>query len=51
MSYKSKGSIIIVLALLFFFSKQEYAWIISSISIGIGSGIFFWKDKKNDIDR
>ena len=43
MSYKSKGSIIIVLALLFFFSKQEYAWIISALLLGLGSGIFFWK--------
>tara|TARA_B110000438_G_C15425829_1_gene483991 strand:+ start:81 stop:215 length:135 start_codon:yes stop_codon:yes gene_type:complete len=43
MNYKTKGSIIIVLALLVFFSKQDYAWIMSAILLGIGSGIFFWK--------
>jgi hypothetical protein len=43
MDNKTKGSIIIVLALLVFFSKQEYAWVTSAILLGVGSGIFFWK--------
>ena len=44
MNNKTKGSIIIVLALLIFFSKHEYAWIISAVLLGLGSGIFFWKE-------
>jgi|TARA_B100000780_G_C20721810_1_gene286905 hypothetical protein len=44
MGNKIKGSIVIVLALLFFFSTHEYAWIISSIFLGVGSGIFLWKE-------
>jgi len=43
MNYKTKGSIIIVLALLIFFSKQDYAWLMSAVLLGVGSGIFFWK--------
>ena len=43
MDNKTKGSIIIVLALLTFFSGHEYAWIISAILLGLGSGIFFWR--------
>ena len=43
MNNKTKGSIIIVLALLIFFSKNEYSWIFSAILLGLGSGIFFWK--------
>jgi hypothetical protein len=50
MNNKTLGIIIIVFGGLVLYSEQELAWIISSISIGIGSGIFFWKDKKNDID-
>ena len=43
MNNKTKGSIIIVLGLLIFFSKHEYSWIMSAVLLGIGSGIFFWK--------
>ncbi len=43
MSNKTKGSIIIILALLIFFSKHEYAWILSALLLGVGSGIFLWK--------
>jgi hypothetical protein len=43
MDNKTKGSIIIVLALLVFFSKHEHAWIMSAVLLGLGSGIFFWK--------
>jgi hypothetical protein len=43
MNNKIKGSIIIVLALLIFFSKHEYAWIMSASLLGLGSGIFLWK--------
>ena len=50
MNNKTLGVIIIVFGGLVLYSEQEYAWIISAISIGIGSGIFFWKDKKNNVD-
>lgn len=50
MNNKTLGIIIIVFGGLVLYSEQEYAWIVSAISIGIGSGIFFWKDKKNNID-
>ncbi len=46
MNNKTLGIIIIVLGGLVLYSDQEVAWIVSSISIGIGSGIFFWKEKK-----
>ena len=46
MNNKTLGIIIIVFGGLVLYSKQEYAWIVSAISIGIGSGIFFWKDKE-----
>lgn len=50
MNNKTLGIVIIVFGGLVLYSEQEYAWIVSAISIGIGSGIFFWKDKKNNID-
>lgn len=50
MNNKTLGVIIIVLGGLVLYSEAEAAWIVSSISIGIGSGIFFWKDNKNDVD-
>jgi hypothetical protein len=43
MSNKTKGSTIIILALLVFFSNHEYAWIMSAAFLGLGSGIFLWK--------
>ena len=50
MNNKTLGIIIIVFGGLVLYSEQEYSWIVSAVAIGIGSGIFFWKDKKNDID-
>ncbi len=50
MNNKTLGIIIIVFGGLALYSEQEYSWVISAVAIGIGSGIFFWKDKKNDID-
>ena len=43
MNNKTKGLILIFLALLVFFSKHEHSWIISAALLGIGSGIFLWK--------
>ena len=50
MNNKTLGIIIIVFGGLVLYSEQEYSWVVSAVSIGIGSGVFFWKDKKNDID-
>ena len=50
MNNKTLGIIIIVFGGLVLYSDQEYSMLVSAIAIGIGSGIFFWKDKKNDID-
>ena len=33
------------------YSQEEYAWIVSAISIGIGTGIFFWKEKESDVEK
>ena len=51
MNNKTLGIIIIVVGGLVLYSTQEYAWIISALSIGIGSGIFLWKDKESDIKK
>ena len=51
MNNKTLGIIIIVFGGLVLYSKQEYAWIVSAISIGIGSGLFFSKDKGSDIEK
>jgi hypothetical protein len=50
MNNKTLGIVIIVFGGLVLYSEQGVAWIISAILIGIGSGIFFWKDNKNDVD-
>ena len=50
MNNKTLGIIIIVFGGLVLYSEQEYSWIVSAVAIGIGIGIFFWKDKKNDVD-
>ena len=51
MNNRILGIIIVVFGSLVLFSKQEYAWIISAISIGIGTGIFFRKGEKGDIEN
>ena len=51
MNNKTLGVVIVVLGGLVLYSKQEYAWILSALAIGIGSGIFFWKDKEDDINK
>jgi hypothetical protein len=50
MNNKTLGIIIIVFGGLVLYSEQQYAWVVSAISIGIGTGIFLWKEKKNNID-
>ena len=46
MNNKTLGIIIIVFGGLVLYSQQEYAWIVSAVSIGVGTGIFFGKKKK-----
>ena len=51
MHNKTIGVAVIIFGGLVLYSSQEYAWIVSAISIGIGTGIFLWKDKENDVDK
>ena len=50
MNNKTLGIILIIFGGLVLYSEQEYAWVVSVIAIGIGSGVFFWKEKEKDID-
>ena len=50
MNNKTLGIVLIVFGGLVLYSEQEYAWVVSAIAIGIGSGIFFWKEIEKDID-
>ncbi len=52
MNNKLLGIIIVVFGGLVLYSQQqEYAWIISAVSIGVGTGIFFWKEKESDVEK
>ena len=51
MNNKTLGIIIIVFGGLVLYSEQEYSWVVSAVSLGIGSGVFFWKNKKNNIEN
>jgi hypothetical protein len=44
MSKKIIGISIAVFGVLVLFSSEENAWVISATLLGVGSGIFFWKD-------
>ena len=50
MNNKTLGIIAIVFGGLVLYSEQEYAWIISAIFIGLGGGMWFWKDKDKESD-
>ena len=50
MNNKTLGIAVVVFGGLVLFSSPEYAWIISAIAVGIGSGIFLRPDNKNDVD-
>ena len=45
MSNKTLGIIIVICGGVLLYSEQEYAWVVSAIAIGIGTGILFWKEK------
>ena len=52
MNNKTIGIITIVFGSLVLYSEHsEYSWIISAIFIGVGTGIWFWKDKKSDTEK
>ncbi len=51
MDNKTLGIIIVIVGGLILYSEQEGSWIVSAIVIGIGGGIFFWKENKNNIDK
>ena len=51
MDNKLLGIIIIGFGILLLFSDQEYSWIISAISLGIGSGFIIRKPEKNDVEK
>jgi multisubunit Na+/H+ antiporter MnhG subunit len=44
MNKKTTGILIAVLGAIILFSSEENAWIVSAILLGVGSGIFFWKE-------
>ena len=44
MSKKTIGILIAIFGALIFFSNAENAWIVSATLLGIGSGVFFWKE-------
>ena len=48
MTNKTLGIIIIVFGIIALFSEQEFSWVVSAISLGVGAGIFFWKDTDNE---
>ena len=50
MNNKNKGIILVLIGVLVIFSEHSTAWIISAILIGVGSGIFLWKEKNKHID-
>jgi len=50
MDNKTLGVIIVIFGGIILFSDHKSAWIVSAILVGLGSGIFFYDNKKNNID-
>jgi|TARA_B110000261_G_scaffold133562_1_gene150389 multisubunit Na+/H+ antiporter MnhG subunit len=44
MGKKTIGISIAILGVLVLFSSEDNAWIVSAVFLGVGSGIFFWKE-------
>ena len=44
MKNKTLGIIIVLLGVVMIFGEHEKAWVVSAILIGVGSGLFFWKN-------
>jgi len=51
MDYKTLGVICVILGGLILYIDQQGIWIISAILCGLGGGIFFWKENKNDTEK
>ena len=51
MDNKLLGIIIIGFGLLILFGEQEYSWIVSALSVGVGAGFVIRKSEKNDIEK
>ena len=48
MDNKLLGVIIIGFGLLVLFSEQEYSWIVSALSVGVGAGFLIRRTKNDD---
>ena len=51
MNNKTIGIAVIIFGGLVLYSSQEYAWVISAIAVGVGSGLFFRQGNQNDVDK
>ena len=51
MDNKLLGVIIIGFGLLILLSEQEYSWIFSALTVGIGSGLLIRKSGKNNEEK
>tara|TARA_Y100001970_G_scaffold148975_1_gene182882 strand:- start:262 stop:417 length:156 start_codon:yes stop_codon:yes gene_type:complete len=43
--------LLVLFGVLIIFYNHERAWVVSAICIGFGTGIYFWKDKEDDIEK
>tara|TARA_X000000368_G_scaffold417284_1_gene413253 strand:- start:332 stop:487 length:156 start_codon:yes stop_codon:yes gene_type:complete len=43
--------LLVLFGVLIIFYNHERAWVVSAICIGFGTGIFFWKDKEDGIEK
>tara|TARA_A100001011_G_C14110255_1_gene756681 strand:+ start:54 stop:188 length:135 start_codon:yes stop_codon:yes gene_type:complete len=44
MKNKTLGISLVLLGVVMIFGEHEKAWIVSAVLIGVGTGLFFWKD-------
>jgi hypothetical protein len=51
MNYRTLSIAIIFAGGLVLYSQNPAAWILSAILVGVGSGLFFFKKNKNDVDN
>lgn len=51
MKNSTLGILIVLAGVLTIFVQHNYAWVVSAILIGGGSGLFFWKDKKTGDEK
>ena len=51
MKNSTLGILIVLAGVLTVFVKHESSWIVSALLIGGGTGMFLWKDKKEDNEK